>query len=279
MVSVGHPLNPRSPHPNRIVLLTDFGEQDGYVGIMKGVIAQTAPNCPVIDLSHRIPPQDIGAGRFCLANAYRYFPQGSIFVAVVDPGVGSDRRSIAVEFAQGYFVGPDNGLISGILENSPARRAIHLTNRHYWRVPQPSFTFHGRDIFASVAAHLAQGVPLTDLGEAFPVEDLVTFPLQAVTVISGVYQGIIEGCIQYIDHFGNLISNISSDLLTNMCGSVSFKGRHIQINQRYDQVAKGAAIALGGSHGWLEIAINQGHAQQQFAAQVGDELTVYFDKL
>ncbi|MFM7382620.1 MAG: S-adenosyl-l-methionine hydroxide adenosyltransferase family protein [Microcystaceae cyanobacterium] len=275
MVSVGHPLNPRSPRPNRIVLLTDFGEQDGYVGIMKGVIAQTAPNCPVIDLSHRIPPQDIGAGRFCLANAYRYFPQGSIFVAVVDPGVGSDRRSIAVEFAQGYFVGPDNGLISGILENSPARRAIHLTNRHYWRIPQPSFTFQGRDIFASVAAHLAQGVPFTDLGETLPVEDLVTFPLLSVVIMPQT----VQGCLQYIDQFGNLISNIPVSCLTDAPWSVQFKHQQIPGGQSYHQVPIGTAIALGGSHGWLEIAINQGHAQQQFAAQVGDELTVYFDKL
>lgn len=267
-------MNPRSPCPNWIVLLTDFGEQDGYVGMMKGVIAQTAPSCSVLDLSHHIPPQDIGAGRFCLANAYRYFPQGSIFVAVVDPGVGSDRRSIAVEFAQGYFVGPDNGLISGILENSPATRAVNLTNRHYWRVPQPSLTFHGRDIFASVAAHLAQGVPLTDLGESFPVEDLVTLPLPSVVVTPQK----VQGCIQYIDHFGNLISNLPGTCLTHSPWSVRFKHGRIKMGQRYDQVKKDGAIALVGSHGWLEIAINQGHAQQHFAAQVGDELTVYFDK-
>ncbi|MHC5725640.1 MAG: SAM-dependent chlorinase/fluorinase, partial [Nostoc sp.] len=140
-----------------VTLLSDFGDRDVYVGIMKGIIAQINRRLTVVDLTHQIPPQDIAAARFCLMNAYPYFPVGTVHVAVVDPGVGSKRRAIAVEFAQGFLVGPDNGIFSGVLSQSPAIAAVELTNLNYRRTPQPSKTFHGRDIFAPIAANLASG--------------------------------------------------------------------------------------------------------------------------
>ena len=136
-----------------IAVLTDFGLEDGYVGIMKGVMTTINPNIPIIDLTHQIPPQQIWAARFCLMNAYPYFPKDTVFLAVVDPGVGSQRRSVAIKCSQGYLVGPDNGLFSGILAQDLAVKAVSLTNTDYWRVPNVSLTFHGRDIFAPVAAY------------------------------------------------------------------------------------------------------------------------------
>ena len=160
-------------HTSVITLLSDFGDRDVYVGVIKGVIAQINPKVAIVDLTHQIPPQNIAAARFCLMNAYAYFPVGTVHVAVVDPGVGSRRRAIAVEFAQGFLVGPDNGIFSGVLSQSPAIAAVELTNLNYWRTPKPSKTFHGRDIFAPVGANLASGVPLKQLGQEIDPATLV----------------------------------------------------------------------------------------------------------
>ncbi|NJM57077.1 MAG: SAM-dependent chlorinase/fluorinase [Synechococcales cyanobacterium RU_4_20] len=152
--------------PNTLVTLTtDFGLQDAYVGVMKGVIWGIAPQVKLVDLTHSIAPQDLWAARFQLANSVPYFPPGTVHVAVVDPGVGSQRRAIAIQCSQGWLVGPDNGLFSGVLERYPAQKVVNLSDRSYWRERSPSFTFQGRDIFAPVAAHLAQGVALEALGE------------------------------------------------------------------------------------------------------------------
>lgn len=196
--------------PQFVTLLTDFGLSDVYVGVMKGVMAQINPQLQVIDLTHQIPPQNIAAGRFCLMNAVPYFPPGTVHVAVVDPGVGTRRRAIALQLPTGYLVGPDNGLLSGAIDLLLAREverkilAVELTNPTYWRTTQPSTTFHGRDIFAAVAAHLASGVPLQRLGDPIDPDTLVQFDLRKCVFTD---EGI-EGCIQYIDQFGNLITNI-----------------------------------------------------------------------
>ncbi|MDJ0600981.1 MAG: SAM-dependent chlorinase/fluorinase [Crocosphaera sp.] len=253
-----------------IALLTDFGLEDGYVGIMKGVIASIHPCIPIIDLTHNIAPQQIWAARFCLMNAYPYFPKDTVFLAVVDPGVGSHRRSVAIECSQGYLVGPDNGLFSGILEQDPAIKAVSLTNTDYWRDPDVSFTFHGRDIFAPVAAYLASGVPLEALGDSIPISSLVNFPLASPHIT----EKKIEGSIQYIDHFGNLITNISSDQVTDKNWSIKIDDKMIESALTYSDVAQGHIIPLIGSHGWLEIAINGGNAQEKLKLQWGDKITV-----
>ncbi len=255
-----------------IAVLTDFGLEDGYVGIMKGVIATINPDIPIIDLTHHIPPQQIWAARFCLMNAYPYFPRDTVFLAVVDPGVGSKRRSVAIKCSQGYLVGPDNGLFSGILAEDRAIKAVSLTNTDYWRIPHPSLTFHGRDIFAPVAAYLAAGVALEILGDIIPINSLVGFPLE----FPQVTEKKIEGSIQYIDHFGNLITNISSYEVRDKNWLVKIEDRMIKSGLTYSDVAQEEMITLIGSHGWIEIAINGGNAQEKLQLDYGDNITVIF---
>jgi len=203
-----------------VTLLSDFGDRDVYVGVMKGIIAQINPEIRVIDLTHQIPPQDIAAARFCLMNASPYFPDGTVHIAVVDPGVGSQRRAIAVEFAGGFLVGPDNGIFSGVLSQSPAVAAVELTNSNYWRTPEPSCTFHGRDIFAPVGANLASGVPLKELGQEIDIETLLKLDIGECQKTSRGWLG----CIQYIDHFGNLISNIPGNYVEGKTWEVQIAG-------------------------------------------------------
>ncbi|MDB9494011.1 SAM-dependent chlorinase/fluorinase [Spirulina major CS-329] len=250
-----------------LTLLTDFGVQDGYVGILKGAIASIAPHCPVIDLTHQIPPQNIAAARFCLLNAYRYFPPGTVHVAVVDPGVGSDRRAVAIQIQEGWLVGPDNGLFSGVLQTSPPLAAVVLNHPHYWRTLHPSTTFHGRDIFAPVGAHLSLGVPLTELGDPIDPTGLITLPLPAVTADATG----LQGTIQHIDHFGNLITTIPGERLRDRTWEIQFGDRTLPAAHSYSDQPWGSAIALIGSHGWVEITINGGNAQAQLQGKIGAE--------
>ncbi|WP_138499689.1 S-adenosyl-l-methionine hydroxide adenosyltransferase family protein [Nostoc sp. PA-18-2419] len=255
-----------------VTLLSDFGDRDVYVGVIKGVIAQINSQITVVDLTHQIPPQDIAAARFSLMNAYLYFPVGTVHVAVVDPGVGSRRRAIAVEFAQGFLVGPDNGIFSGVLSQSPAIRAVELTNLNYWRTGQPSKTFHGRDIFAPVGANLASGVPFKQLGQEIDKASLVKLDIdECKQTTTGVL-----GCIQYIDHFGNLISNIPGSYVEGKTWSVQAAGLSIPGCETYSNVKLGEAIALVGSHGWIEIAINSGNAHSQLQLNLEGALQVLF---
>lgn len=265
------PLAVRHMPENRLLtLLSDFGLSDVYVGVMKGAIAQVNPSLTVVDLTHQIPPQNIAAARFCLMNAYPYFPDGTVHVAVVDPGVGSTRRAIAVEFADGFLVGPDNGLFSGVLSQSPAVAAVELTNIHYWRTLEPSASFHGRDIFAPVGATLATGVPLDQLGRAIDPATLVQLAIPEYTQTNTG----VAGCIQYVDHFGNLITNIPGAYVQDITWSVVAPGLTIPGRQTYNDSPNGHAIALIGSHGWVEIAINGGNAQSQLHLDWGEEVQV-----
>ena len=195
-----------------LTLTTDFGLEDVYVGVMKGVIAGINPDLKVIDLTHQIPPQNIAAGRFCLLNAVPYFPKNTVHVAVVDPGVGSERKGCAIALENGFLVGPDNGLFSGILEQFPARKAVSLDNPKYWRTETVSSTFHGRDIFAPVGAHLANGVPFEEMGDAIAIEELTDFSFPSLSFTDNQ----IIGYIQYIDYFGNLITNIPASAVQQL---------------------------------------------------------------
>ena len=258
---------------NRIItLLTDFGRQDVYVSVMKGTIATINPSLKVIDLTHEIPPQNIAAARFCLLNAYNYFPQNTVHIAVVDPGVGSKRRGIAIALEDGFVVCPDNGLCSGILEVKSAIAAVELTNEQYWRVPNPSYTFHGRDIFAPVGAHLASGLPLEALGTKINLDSLVKLPLPPLQTSS--HQ--IIGCIQYIDYFGNLITNIPGNLVNNRSWQVVLDDRMIVSGNTYSDVETEEAIAIIGSHGWIEIAVNGGNAQKKLQLTRENKIKIKF---
>ncbi|MFB2773037.1 S-adenosyl-l-methionine hydroxide adenosyltransferase family protein [Pelatocladus sp. BLCC-F211] len=256
-----------------VTLLTDFGDRDVYVGVMKGAIAQINPRLKVVDLTHQIPPQNIAAARFCLMDAYLYFPVGTVHVAVVDPGVGGKRRAIAVEFAHGFLIGPDNGLFSGVLSQSPAVAAVELTNPNYWRTPNPSSTFHGRDIFAPAGAHLACGVPLRQLGTEINPESLVKLEIAECTQS----ENMITGCIQYIDHFGNLVTNIPGTYLQNKSWGVLVGEKIIPGRQTYGDGEIGDRIALVGSHGWVELAINTGDARSQLQMNLGDTIQVVIE--
>jgi S-adenosylmethionine hydrolase len=258
-----------------IVLLTDFGLKDGYVGIMKGVIAKINPEITVIDLSHDIAPQDIGAARFVLLSAVNYFPPGSIFVVVVDPGVGSQRRSIALAWGDYFLIAPDNGVLSGLLARMPGQKVISLTNRDYWRVRHPSFTFQGRDVFAPVAAHLARGVPLDRLGDPVALDSLVGFPLPELEMRPA---GVV-GSVQYLDHFGNGITTIPFSLVEGKSWVCRVGKTQIVAGNTYSAVEVGEAIALIGSEGWVEIAVNGGSAQDRLNLKIGDRVELLWSSL
>ncbi|WP_414620599.1 S-adenosyl-l-methionine hydroxide adenosyltransferase family protein [Calothrix sp. CCY 0018] len=253
-----------------ITLLTDFGISDEYVGVMKGAIAQINPMLRVVDITHQIPPQNIAAARFCLMNAYPYFPAGTVHVAVVDPGVGGKRRAVAVELAQGFLIAPDNGLLGGVLNQNKNSviSAVELTNPEYWLTFEASTTFHGRDIFAPVGAHLANGISLQELGREINLESLVKLDLPECTQ----KDDSVMGCIQYIDHFGNLVTNIPQSYVKGNNWNIEIRGRKIKARETYSDVKIGELIALIGSHGWVEIAVNSGNAQLELAVDNGSQV-------
>ncbi|MEN9261160.1 MAG: SAM-dependent chlorinase/fluorinase [Thermostichus sp. HHBFW_bins_43] len=253
-----------------ISLLTDFGLRDPYVGIMKGVIFSIAPQARLMDLTHGIPPQDVAAARFALMTAHPYLPPGTIQLAVVDPGVGGARRGIALQLPTGYLVGPDNGLFSGILSQSAVLAAVELNNPTYWRSRNPSRTFHGRDIFAPAAAHLANGIPLRELGDPLNPAELIKLDWPEPEQLTNGWRGVIQA----IDHFGNGISTLPGQVLEGRSWRVILKGSRIPSGHTFAEAAAGELIALVGSSGWVEIAMNRGNASRALGLKVGDEIRV-----
>jgi len=260
-----------------ITLTTDFGLEDGYVGTMKGVILGINPEAAIVDLSHQIAPQSVRQAAYVLAAACPHFPPGTIHVVVVDPGVGSERRAIALETPTARFVAPDNGVLSYILAElgfsegeaiPPGCRAVHLNNPRYWLV-EVSSTFHGRDIFAPVAAHLSRGVPIEELGE--PIEEIVVFPIPLPELRA---DGTLVGHVIHIDRFGNLITDVKGRSL-HLGSIIEVKGREIQgVSRTYADVEEGELLALIGSSGRLELSVREGSAAQKLQAKVGDEVVV-----
>jgi S-adenosylmethionine hydrolase len=246
--------------PAPIALLTDFGLQDHYVGVMKAVIAGIAPDAALIDLSHAVPPQSILAGQRLLEASAPYLPEGTIVLAVVDPGVGGSRRPMALRSGRLTFVGPDNGLFTPWL---PGDAAVELAAPEY-RLPRVSSTFHGRDVFAPAAAHLAAGVLLERLGP--PLGNPVRLePPRARTF----QDGTIEGEVVYVDHFGNLITNIAGV----SGGSAQVRGRDLPLRATYGAVAAGELLSLLGSDGWLEVAVRDGSAALALGIADGEPVT------
>jgi len=258
-----------------ITLTTDFGYQDAFVGVMKGVIAGINPQARVIDITHGIPSQDILAGALILRHSVKYFPPGTIHVAVVDPGVGNARRALLIEHAGNYFIGPDNGVLSLAVQNIESARIVQLSNPTYHLQPT-STTFHGRDIFAPAAAHLSLGVIPTAFGRT--LDDLVRL---AVPEVARHGQGM-HGEIVYIDSFGNLFTNIREHDLTGLpvaildfvVGSVRIRG----LSQNYAPAKKGEFVAVLNSWGMLEIAVYKDNAQQRTGAKIGDKVEVVLAK-
>ena len=253
-----------------ITLTTDFGQTDGYVGAMKGVILSICPEAELVDISHESPPQAVEQAAYVLSTAAAYFPPGTVHLVVVDPGVGSERRPIAVQTARSTYVSPDNGVLSLVLNQDPARQAVHLTESNY-RLSPVSATFHGRDIFAPAAAHLARGTALDELGEALPVSELVDLPIHAPQPQPG---GGWRCAILHVDRFGNLITNFR--MQSHQRGlKVGVGGRWIEkISRTFADVAPGDLLAYAGSSGYLEIAVRDESAAGNLYLDVGDPVQI-----
>jgi len=245
-----------------ITLTTDFGTRDWFVGSMKGVILGVNPQAAVVDITHDIPSGDIRAGAFALAVSYRCFPRNTVHVAVVDPGVGSNRAAIVVKTADYYFVGPDNGVLSVALAKEKVSEVWQVENQTYLRRPV-SNTFHGRDVFAPVAAHLTMRVLMDSLGRKLKDYARLTWP--SLQVVGGV----LRGEIVYIDRFGNAISNIAAPAPSVTKVRVADKVQ-CDIKKFYQEVPAGQPLAILGSTGYLEIAVNGGSAAQAFGLKLGD---------
>ncbi len=279
-----------------ITLLTDFGYQDAYIGIMKGVIAGINPFVTVIDICHGVLPQDVFGGAYLLSTAYQYFPKGTIHVAVVDPGVGSKRDIVCVEFRDWFFIIPDNGILSFVIRQEPPRHIVRATNTRYF-LPSPSNTFHGRDVFAPLAAYMSLGVKLQRLGGKIDRLERLNIP----SPVMGK-SGRLVGEVIHIDRFGSLITNITRDHIESLYGltrnnsettnlkseiqnpkleirnskleTVLGKEKITGLSASYMDVGKGSPLAIIGSTGYLEIAVNQGSAQKYFKARRESKVTV-----
>ena len=260
-----------------ITLLTDFGLEDTYVSVMKGVILQINAAVTLIDLTHQIPPQNVALGAFQLGNVYGHFPSGSVHLAVVDPGVGSDRAAIAIETPNAFFVGPDNGLFSAVLlegeQSLRPLRAIVLDNPKYWYTAAPSQTFQGRDIFAAAAAHLTNGIAFAELGTPIDPKQLVTLDWPQVQSLP---TGLL-GAVQAIDGFGNVISNIPADRVMGRAWLATAAGQSFPSCSTYSDRPIGCALSLAGSHGQVELAVNGGNAEQQYGMALGNPIELTWD--
>lgn len=260
-------------NPEKIITLTtDFGYEDGYVGVVKGVILRICPEARTVDLSHEIQPWNISAASWIVSNSYPYFPKGSVHVGVVDPGVGSKRRFLLIEAGGHFFIGPDNGIFSGILtlNNGGEVRAYELKESEYW-LPDISNSFHARDVFAPVAAHFVAGVSIEKLGTEISLDSLVHLPTREIKT----KEGRLEGSVVYVDRFGNLITNIKRDLVKTASLCQVGKRSIGRIGQTYGSAEQGAPIAFVGSHGFLEIAVSQGRADEKLDAGVNTPVILF----
>ena len=262
-----------------IALTTDFGLQDPYAGLMKGVILGINPHAEIVDLTHGIQPQNVLQGSFLLHHSRRYFPKDAIHVAVVDPGVGTNRRAVLLETPQGRFIAPDNGLLTYLLldglgrastkggpEGIPAGwRAWHLTNADYWLQPL-SHTFHGRDLFSPVAAHLSRGVLPSELGDEID-------SLHCMSTCAPRWRdGVLHGNIVHMDRYGNLVTDIPAsfvaDNVTIDVGDVTIEG----LSDSYAEAA--GLLAIIGSFDTLEVALKNGNAASRLSLAPGAAVTV-----
>ncbi|MBN1979730.1 MAG: SAM-dependent chlorinase/fluorinase [Anaerolineae bacterium] len=278
-----------------ITLTTDFGTTDGYVGTMKGVILGIVPDARLVDLSHEVAPRDVRGAAYVLYAAYPFFPSHTVHLVVVDPGVGSARRPIALRTPAGFFVGPDNGVFSYVMACEPLEASAVLADPCY-RLPRISHTFHGRDVFAPAAAHLAAGVPITDLGP--PVADPVVFPPPRLEIAS---RGIV-GEVLHVDRFGNVVTSVGEliwagdDLafrpafgkarggtqdaehgIVAADTAVEMAGQEVAgVRRTYAEVEPGEMLALVGSSGHLEIAVREGSAAERLGVRPGDKVVLRF---
>jgi len=255
-----------------ITLLTDFGTKNGYVGAVKGVIKRINPQAEIVGVTHDIDSYDVLGAAFALNNFYRYFPKGTIHLAVVDPGVGSLRQPILVKTKDFFFVGPDNGIFSFVYQRENLTDIIVISNQKYF-LAEPSSTFHARDVFAPVAAYLSLGIKIDEFGA--PAKECMKFVIPEPESRGKS----LKGEIIHIDRFGNLITNIPADFLENKkhteirVGKRRIKG----ISRSYFEIKVKELGALIGSSNFLELAVNQGSAQKLLKAKVGDQIGIDFE--
>jgi S-adenosylmethionine hydrolase len=257
-----------------ITLTTDFGLRDQYVAEMKAVILGICPAAEIVDITHQIEKFNIRMGAYTLVVATPYFPDGTIHVAVVDPGVGTKRRAVLVQTESSYYIGPDNGVLALAAKNQGVRHIYEIGNPKFM-LPRISNTFHGRDVFAPAAAHLANGILPSEFGQE--IREIVTPKFARLTK----RKNVLVGEVIHTDGFGNAVTNLREKDLECMdakaivnlkLGNVRLK---LKLCKAYDEVEPQKPLAIIGSHNFLEISINQGNAAEKFQMRVGDKVTLY----
>ena len=263
-----------------ITLLTDFGTDHAYVGIMKGVILSVTPSAVIVDITHHIDPQDVIQAAYVIKSSYKYFPRGTVHAMVVDPGVGSHRAIVALDMMGHIFLAPDNGLLTLVMEEGKIGSLVRVENTRYFLTPV-SRTFHGRDIFAPVAAHLCKGMDITNLGPALDPQHLVYLKIDKPSFSE---TDRLVGAVVCFDRFGNCISNIDEPHIKELdargsgrrleikIGDTSIKG----LSSSYADTESKQPLAIMGSFGYLEIAMNQGNAQRALGIQKGDPIILEY---
>jgi S-adenosylmethionine hydrolase len=261
-----------------ITLLTDFGTEDAYVGVMKGAILSINPSAVVVDVCHYIDPQDVIEAAYLIKSSYRYFPRGTVHIIVVDPGVGGNRSIVAVEFSGHIFLAPDNGVLTFLMDEGEIDTIVRVENTQYF-LNSISQTFHGRDIFAPVGSHISKGVPIEKLGPHLGMQDLIRLSIPKPYLSD---KDELIGTIISIDRFGNCISNINENCLNKFVKNGSEKKLEIKIgktvikslSRSYTDVRLGCPLAIIGSFGYLEIAMNCDNASRQLNVEKGDTITL-----
>lgn len=255
-----------------VTLLTDFGLEDEYAGVMKGVILGVNPSARIVDLCHQVPPGDIRRAGLLLAWSWGFFPRGTVHVAVVDPGVGSSRKILCCPHGGHLFLAPDNGLLSCVLAGASRVRAYEVSNRRYW-LPRVSHTFHGRDIFAPLAGHLSKGLDVRRVGPA--ARSIRRLPVSSPRRV-GADRWV--GRVVALDRFGNAVTDLEWRPIAGWGAlrlEVCFRGRRIRgVQGAYSAAGKGKAIVLVGSRGLLEIAVNGGSAARFLGLKAGQRVEV-----
>ncbi len=262
-----------------ITLLTDFGLSDPYVASMKGVILSINPNAKIIDISHLVPRHDVFYGALLLWSTYKYFPKSTIHVVVVDPGVGTKRKAIIIKSKNYYFVGPDNGVLTLAAFDDCIEEVFVIKKDSRFIADRVSHTFHGRDIFAPIAAYLSNGVKVEELGLKIDVDDIVRIKMPEYRVLDNK----VLGEVIYIDNFGNLVTSISSDIVDDgllkygVKYKIRIKGKVITapLVKAYGEVGKDMPLIIPDSFGLIEISINLGSAKERLGVSVKDKVEIY----
>jgi len=261
-----------------ITLISDFGVNDEYVGVMKGVILSINPAAIIVDITHHIEPQDLIQAAYIIKHSFKYFPEGTVHVVVVDPGVGSDRAIIALEMTGHIFLAPNNGVLTLLMDEGNIGSIVRVEDSRYF-LESVSRTFHGRDIFAPVAAYLSKGIGIKALGAPIDKVDLERLSVKYAGISNN---GELVGAVVFIDRFGNLITNIDAKSLDKFCKACNKKRLEFRIGQNkiiglsksYESALPQNPLAIIGSRGYLEIAVNCASASRYFMADRGDIVTV-----